>query len=141
MLGVMSAQEALFNAKDKGLDLIEISPNSDPPTCKIMDFGKYKYEQQKKRHKQKITEIKELKMRPVIAKGDYEVKLRNIQKFIKHGDKVKVSIVFKGREKMHEDIGYKLASKLIEDVKEFAKAEGEQKMENNQIIITFIGLK
>jgi len=145
MVGVMQAREAVLMAQRKDLDLIEISPNSAPPICKIMDFGKYKYEQQKKQHaarlKQKVVRTKELKLRPNIAEGDYAVKLRDIIKFINSGDKVKVFVIFKGREIQHNEIGFKLATRVIEDVNEFAKPDSVPRLDGKQILITFSALK
>ena len=145
MIGVVQAREALVIAQQRGFDLVEISPNAKPPICKIMDFGKYKYEQQKKQHaarqKQKIIETKELKLRPTIAEGDYLVKLRSLKKFIENGDKVKVFIVFKGREITHNEIGFNLAKRIIEDVNSFAKPDALPKLDGKQILMTFSMIK
>lgn len=145
MVGVMQAKEAFLMAQQRGFDLVEISPNAKPPICKIMDFGKYKYEQQKKQHaarqKQKVVETKELKLRPNIAEGDYLVKLRSLKKFIENGDKVKVFIIFKGREVTHNEIGFNLANRIINDVSSFAKADALPKLESKQILITFSMIK
>ncbi|MDJ1257966.1 MAG: translation initiation factor IF-3 [Candidatus Midichloria sp.] len=145
MVGILQAKEAFLLAQQRGFDLVEISPNAAPPICKIMDFGKYKYEQQKKQHaarlKQKTVETKELKLRPTIAEGDYAVKLRSLKKFIDNGNKVRVLIVFKGREITHNEIGFALANKLVEDTSEFAKPDALPKLEGKQILMTFSALK
>ncbi|AEI88465.1 MAG: translation initiation factor IF-3 [Candidatus Midichloria mitochondrii] len=145
MVGILQAKEAFSLAQQRGFDLVEISPNAAPPICKIMDFGKYKYEQQKKQHaarlKQKTVETKELKLRPTIAEGDYAVKLRSLKKFIDNGNKVRVLIVFKGREITHNEIGFALANKLVEDTSEFAKPDSLPKLEGKQILMTFSALK
>ncbi|OJV14155.1 MAG: translation initiation factor IF-3 [Alphaproteobacteria bacterium 33-17] len=142
MVGVVSLHEALKIATDRGLDLVEVSPNAEPPVCKVIDFGKYKYEIQKKaneaKKKQKVIEIKEIKLRPNIGKGDYDVKLRSIKGFIEDGDKVKVTLKFRGREIAHDDIGMDLMRKLKEDTAEFAKAEIEPKMEGKQILMVLV---
>ena len=133
----MQSRDGLLVAQQRGLDLVEISPNVAPPICKIIDFGKYKYEQQKKHHaskqKQKVIETKELKLRPTIADGDYNVKLNSIKKFIKNGDKVKISIVFRGREIVHNETGFALVERLMLDIAEFAKSDSQPKLEGKQI--------
>ncbi len=122
-----------------GLDLVEISPNATPPVCKIMDFGKFKYEQQKReseaRKKQKIIEIKEVKFRPGTDTHDYEVKMRNVYKFLEKGDKVKVTMRFRGREMAHQDLGRQLLERVAEDIKEIGKVENMPKMEGRQMIM------
>src|SRR5246500_5522982 len=116
MQGVMSARDAWLRAQAVGLDLVEISPNADPPVCKILDFGKFKYEQQKKRNeakkKQKVIEIKEIKVRPNIDENDYQVKMRAMKSFIEEGDKVKVTLRFRGREMSHPDFGVKVLERI-----------------------------
>ena len=139
MKGVMSVPEALKLAEEAGLDLVEISPGAEPPVCKILDYGKYKYEQQKKaaeaRKNQKIVDVKEVKIRPTTEKHDYEVKMRNARRFIGNGDKVKVSMRFRGREMAHVDIGMKMMQKFLEDLTDIAKAEMPPKMEGRQMIM------
>jgi translation initiation factor IF-3 len=139
MLGVVSVPEALEKAEEHGLDLVEVSPNADPPVCKILDYGKYKYEQQKKaaeaRKKQKTIDVKEVKIRPSIEEHDYEVKLRNARRFLEDGDKVKVTMRFRGREIAHQDIGMELLNKFQEDLLELGKVELSPKFEGRQIIM------
>ena len=127
MQGVMTAREALARAYDVGMDLLEISPNAEPPVCKITDFGKFKYEQQKKaneaRKRQKVVEIKEIKVRPNIDDHDYEVKMRQMKGFIEEGDKVKVTLRFRGREMAHQDLGIKVLERIRVDLGETIKVE------------------
>lgn len=126
-------------ASDAGLDLVEISPNATPPVCKIMDYGKFKYEQQKReseaRKKQKTIEIKEVKFRPGTDVHDYNVKMKNVVKFLEKGDKVKVTLRFRGREMAHQDLGRELLQRVAEDVKEIGKIENMPKMEGRQMIM------
>ncbi len=126
-------------AYDAGLDLVEISPNANPPVCKIMDFGKFKYEQQKReseaRKKQKVIEIKEVKFRPNTDTNDYDVKMRNVFKFLENGDKVKVTLRFRGREMAHQELGRNLLHRVAEDIKELGKVENMPKMEGRQMIM------
>lgn len=139
MKGVVSTREAIKMALDAGLDLVEVSPNADPPVCKILDYGKFKYEQQKKaaeaRKKQKIVEVKEVKIRPGIEKHDYEVKLRNARRFFEQGDKVKVTMRFKGREITHQEIGMGLLKQMIEDLADISVVEMPPKFEGKQVIM------
>lgn len=139
MMGVMSAREALIRAYDLGLDLVEISPNAVPPVCKILDYGKYKYEQQKKaneaRKKQKIVEIKEIKVRPNIDDHDYDVKMRQMKNFIGEGDKVKVTLRFRGREMAHQELGVKVLERISNDLTELVKVEQMPKLENRQMVM------
>nr|WP_275437284.1 translation initiation factor IF-3 [Roseomonas mucosa] len=139
MLGVMSAREALLRAYDVGMDLLEISPNADPPVCKITDYGKYKYEQQKKaneaRKKQKVVEIKEIKVRPNIDDHDYEVKMRAARSFIEEGDKVKVTLRFRGREMAHQDLGAKVLERIRTELGDTVKVESMPRLENRQMIM------
>lgn len=139
MIGVMSAREALLRAYDVGMDLLEISPNAVPPVCKITDYGKYKYEQQKKaneaRKKQKIVEIKEIKVRPNIDDHDYEVKMRAAKGFLEEGDKVKVTLRFRGREMAHQDLGAKVLERVRNELAELAKVEQFPRLENRQMIM------
>ena len=126
-------------AFDAGLDLVEISPNANPPVCKIMDFGKFKYEQQKReseaRKKQKIIEIKEVKFRPNTDTNDYDVKMRNVFKFLENGDKVKVTLRFRGREMAHQELGRQLLHRVADDIKDLGKVENMPKMEGRQMIM------
>ena len=139
MQGVMSARDALLRAFSVGLDLLEISPNAEPPVCKILDYGKFKYEQQKKkneaRKKQKVIEIKEVKVRPNIDENDYQVKLRAMRSFIEEGDKVKVTLRFRGREMAHQDLGVKVLERIRADMDERTKVESMPRMENRQMIM------
>jgi len=136
-VGVVSPVRALELAEDAGLDLVEISPNAIPPVCKIMDFGKYKYEQQKReseaRKKQKVIEVKEIKFRPGTDTHDYEVKMRNVYKFLENGDKVKITLRFRGREMAHLNLGRELLERISEDVEEHGKVENMPKMEGRQM--------
>ncbi len=142
MLGVMSIFDALKKAEALSLDLVEISPAAEPPVCKIMDFGKFKYESKKKmqesRKKQRVVVLKEVKFRPNIGQNDFEVKVRNIQKFLQDGDKVKVSLWFRGREIVHNEIGKLLFQRIIEAVGEGAKLELEPKMEGKQMMMIMV---
>ena len=139
MQGVMTAREALIRAYDVGLDLVEISPNAVPPVCKILDYGKYKYEQQKKaneaRKKQKVVEIKEIKVRPNIDDHDYDVKMRQMKSFISEGDKVKVTLRFRGREMAHQDLGVKVLDRIRGELAETTKVEQFPRLENRQMIM------
>ena len=138
-LGVLNTNEAIRMAKNEGLDLIEIAPNANPPVCKIMDMGKYKYDAQKKanlaKKKQKIIALKEIKMRPVTETHDYEFKVRNAKKFIAKGDKVKFTIRFKGRELQHSHLGNELMAKIKEDMKDIGKIELQPKFDGKQMIM------
>jgi translation initiation factor IF-3 len=126
-------------AEQAGLDLVEISPNATPPVCKIMDFGKFKYEQQKReseaRKKQKIIEIKEVKFRPGTDKHDYDVKMRSVIKFLENGDKVKVTLRFRGREMAHQELGRELLERVAADVQDIGKIENMPKMEGRQMVM------
>ncbi len=139
MIGVMTAREAVQRAFSVGLDLLEISPNADPPVCKILDFGKFKYEQQKKKNeakkKQKVVEIKEVKVRPNIDENDYQVKMRAMKSFIDEGDKVKVTLRFRGREMAHQDIGIKVLERIRNELDVLTKVEQMPRMENRQMIM------
>ncbi|MDG6094130.1 translation initiation factor IF-3 [Acetobacter sp. AN02] len=139
MLGVFPMREALARAYGEGLDLLEISPNAEPPVCKILDYGKFKYEQQKKRNetrkKQKIIEIKEVKVRPNIDENDYQVKMRAMKSFIGDGDKVKVTLRFRGREMAHQDLGVKVLERIRTDMEEEAKVEQMPRLENRQMVM------
>ncbi len=136
-VGVVPREKALVMADEAGLDLVEISPQADPPVCKILDYGKFKYEAQKKRavarKKQKVTEIKEIKLRPNINSHDYEVKMRSMVKFLGEGDKVKVTLRFRGREMTHTELGMKVLDRVRDDLEELAKVEQFPKMEGRQM--------
>ena len=138
-LGVMYTNEAVEQAQDKGLNLVEVSPNADPPVCKFLDVGKYRYEAQKKanaaRKTQKTQDIKEVKMRPNIDTHDYDVKMRNVNKFIDNGDKVKVTLRFRGREMAHQHLGMDLLKRVQEDVAEIAKIEAFPRLEGRQMLM------
>jgi translation initiation factor IF-3 len=139
MQGVMTAREAMQRAFSVGLDLVEISPNADPPVCKILDFGKFKYEQQKKKNeakkKQKVIEIKEIKVRPNIDENDYQVKMRAMKSFIDEGDKVKVTLRFRGREMAHQDIGVRVLERIRAEMDSTSKVEQMPRMENRQMVM------
>ena len=138
-LGTLATQEAINIAKQEGLDLIEISPNANPPVCKIIDIGKYKYDLQKKankaKKKQKIVNLKEIKLRPVTEIHDYNFKIKNAQKFLSKGDKVKFTVQFKGREMQHTHLGHKLMQRIINDTNVLGKVEIQPKFEGKQIIM------
>ncbi|WP_407696909.1 translation initiation factor IF-3 [Skermanella mucosa] len=139
MVGVVSIRDALIAAEEAGLDLVEVSPNADPPVCKILDYGKFKYEAQKRaneaRKKQKIIEVKEIKMRPNIDDNDYDVKMRSARRFLEEGDKVKVTMRFRGREMAHQDLGMNVLVKVRDDLQEMAKVEQMPKLEGRQMIM------
>ena len=141
-LGIISIREALNHAEDEGFDLVEVSPDANPPVCKIIDYGKLKYKEQKSKKeakkKQKTIEVKEIKLRPGINKHDYEVKIKALSKFIGGGNKVKVSMRFRGREMEHQNIGIDLLKKLTEQVSEYAKVEAPPKLEGRQIIMVLV---
>ena len=138
-VGVVKPERALELAEQIGLDLVEISPNATPPVCKIMDFGKYKYETQKReaeaKKKQKTIEVKEVKFRPNTDTHDYDVKMRNVTRFLEAGDKVKVTLRFRGREMAHQNLGRELLERVAEDVKELGKVENMPKMEGRQMVM------
>ncbi|WP_440589709.1 translation initiation factor IF-3 [Oceanibium sediminis] len=144
-LGVQTPSRALELAEEAGLDLVEISPNANPPVCKIMDFGKFKYEQQKKeseaRKKQKIIEVKEVKFRPNTDTHDYDVKMRNVVRFLESGDKVKVTLRFRGREMAHQELGRRLLERVAGDTAELGKVESMPKMEGRQMVMMINPLK
>ena len=138
-LGTHTTQEAINMAKQEGLDLIEISSNANPPVCKIIDIGKYKYDQQKKAHKakkkQKVMNLKEIKLRPVTEIHDYNFKIKNAQKFLTKGDKVKFTVQFRGREMQHTNLGYELMKRITDDTASLGKIEVKPKFEGRQIIM------
>ena len=132
-IGLVPINQGLEMAEESGLDLVEVSPNASPPVCKILDYGKYKYEAQKKaneaRKKQKTIDVKEIKMRPGIEEHDYQVKMRSVRKFLDHGDKVKMTIRFRGREMAHQDLGMRVLDRVRDDLEEFVKIEQFPKTE------------
>tara|TARA_B100001996_G_scaffold59612_1_gene42471 strand:- start:227 stop:772 length:546 start_codon:yes stop_codon:yes gene_type:complete len=138
-LGTLSTKEAINIAKQEGLDLIEISPNANPPVCKIIDIGKYKYDLQKKAHKakkkQKIMNLKEIKLRPVTEIHDYNFKIKNAQRFLTKGDKVKFTVQFRGREMQHTNLGYELMTRIVDDTASLGKVEVKPKFEGRQIVM------
>ena len=139
MVGVLSRDEALALAEESGMDLVEIQPTADPPVCRIMDYGKFKFEAQKKanaaKKKQKIVEIKELKFRPTTDDGDYNIKLRNLRRFLEEGDKVKVNIRFKGREMAHQELGLEMAKRIEADLADEVVIEQRARLEGRQMIM------
>ena len=138
-MGVMKTADAIAEADAQGLDLVEVSPNTDPPVCKILDYGQFKYEAQKKKNeakkKQKIIEVKEIKLRPNIDEHDYQVKMRNVQKFLDEGDKVKVTMRFRGREMAHQELGVNVLNRVRDDTEDVAKIEAFPKLEGRQMIM------
>ncbi|MDC0458000.1 translation initiation factor IF-3 [Alphaproteobacteria bacterium] len=138
-LGVISINEALKIAEDESLDLVEIQPNVDPPVCKILDYGKFKYEAQKRkneaRKKQKIIEVKEIKLRPNIDNNDFTVKMKQVKKFIDNGDKVKITLRFRGREMTHQALGVAVLDRVKEDTEELCKIETMPKLEGRQMVM------
>jgi translation initiation factor IF-3 len=138
-VGVVETRAAMQRAQDVGLDLVEISPNASPPVCKILDFGKYKYEAQKKaaeaRKKQKVIEIKEIKLRPMIDDHDYQIKLRNMRGFLEDGDKVKVTLRFRGREFAHQELGIKVLERVRSNLEDIGKVEQFPRMEGRQMVM------
>jgi len=139
MAGVLSQKEALERAFRVGLDLVEVSPNADPPVCKILDYGKYKFEEQKRRaeirKKQKVIEIKEIQLRPGIDKHDFEVKMRSARKFIEEGDKLKVTLRFRGRELSHQELGMDVLNRVKDSLQDIAKVEQHPKLEGKRVIM------
>lgn len=137
--GIVSVKEALRLSEEAGLDLVEISPTAKPPVCRIMDYGKFLFEISKKqaeaRKKQKQIQVKELKFRPTTEEGDYQVKLRNLIRFLNHGDKVKITLKFRGREVAHQDIGMKLMERLLNDTADHAVVEQQAKREGKQLLM------
>ena len=137
--GIVSIREALRAAEESGFDLVEISPTANPPVCRVMDYGKYLFEVRKKqaeaKKKQKQVQVKEIKFRPTTEEGDYQVKLRNLVKFLNNGDKVKVTLRFRGREVTHQDLGMKILERLQEDTKDVAQIEQHAKREGRQLLM------
>jgi translation initiation factor IF-3 len=138
-LGNVSIAVALQKAQEASLDLVEIAPNAEPPVCKLLDYGKYKYQEQKKqaeaRKRQKVVEVKEVKFRPMIDDHDYDVKMRSMHRFFEEGDKVKVTLRFRGREMAHQELGTKLLNRVKEDLAELAKVEMEPRFEGRQVVM------
>ena len=138
-MGILTIDDALRQADEFGLDLVELQPNAEPPVVKILDYGKYKYQAQKRaseaRKKQKVIEVKEIKLRPNIDSHDYDVKMRSVRKFLEAGDKVKVTLRFRGREMAHVELGSQLLQRVREDIEEEAKIESLPKMEGRQMIM------
>ena len=138
-VGVVPIRQALMMAEEVNLDLVEISPDAKPPVCKILDYGKFKFQEQKKaaeaRKKQKVIEIKEIKMRPMIDDHDYDVKMRAIKRFFEEGDKVKITLRFRGREMAHQELGQQLLDRVRKDTGEIAKVESEPRFEGRQIVM------
>lgn len=145
MIGVVPLREALMRADDAGLDLVEVSPTARPPVCKILDYGKFKYESQKKanaaRKKQKVIEVKEIKMRPSIDDNDYGIKMKKVRTFIDEGDKVKVTMRFRGREMAHQHIAMDLLNKVKEQMADIAKVEQMPRLEGRQMIMVMAPIK
>lgn len=139
MVGVLARDEALALAEDGGMDLVEIQPTADPPVCRVMDYGKFRFELQKKaqaaKKKQKQVELKELKFRPVTDQGDYEIKMRNLRRFIEEGDKVKVNIRFRGREMAHQDLGLAMAARIETDLGDEVVIEQRPRLEGRQMVM------
>lgn len=144
-LGVVSLEQALRYAEEAGLDLVEVSPTASPPVCRIMDYGKFRFEQSKKQQeakkKQKQIQVKEVKFRPGTDEGDYQVKLRNLIRFLSDGDKTKVTLRFRGREMVHQDIGLRLLKRVEEDLAEYGTVEQRPKMEGRQAVMVFAPLR
>jgi translation initiation factor IF-3 len=138
-IGVVPTRQALHMAEEASLDLVEVSPDAKPPVCKILDYGKFKFQEQKKaaeaRKKQKVIEIKEIKMRPMIDDHDYDVKMKAIRRFFEEGDKVKITLRFRGREMAHQELGHKLLNRVKGDLGEAAKVESDARFEGRQIVM------
>ena len=139
MIGVMTREQALEMALSQEMDLVEVSPNADPPVCRILDFGKFLFEQSKKAHaakrKQKQIQIKEVKFRPGTEEGDYQVKLRNLTRFLTEGDKAKITLRYRGREMAHQELGFKLLQRVQQDLLEFGAVEQMPKLEGRQLVM------
>jgi translation initiation factor IF-3 len=145
MIGVVNIREAFARADDAGLDLVEVSPTATPPVCKILDYGKFKYESQKKaaaaRKKQRVIEVKEIKMRPNIDDNDYDIKMKKVREFLDEGDKVKVTMRFRGREMAHQELAVGILEKVKEQVSDLAKVEQFPKLEGRQMVMVMAPLK
>jgi translation initiation factor IF-3 len=144
-VGVVAIDKAQQIAQEADLDLVEIVPNAKPPVCRVMDYGKFKFEQSKKAHaakkKQKLIHVKEIKFRPGTEEGDYQTKLRKLVEFLSEGDKTKVTIRFRGREMMHQELGARLLSRVEEDLKEYGEVEQRPKLEGRQLVMVFAPIK
>lgn len=144
-VGVVSISEAQQTAEDSGLDLVEIVPNSEPPVCRVMDYGKFIFEQNKKKHaakkKQKQIQVKEIKFRPGTEDGDYQIKLKNLIKFLNNGDKVKITLRFRGREMVHQELGTKMLKRVEADLEEYGAVEQFPKMEGRQMVMVLASKK
>ena len=140
-IGIVDLQQALDSAREKIMDLVEISPDSEPPVCKIMDYGKHVFDLKKKtalqRKKQKQTQVKEMKFRPGTDEGDYQIKLRNVIRFLENGDKAKVTLRFRGREMAHQDLGIAMVKRIEDDLQEIAQVEQHPKLEGRQMTMVF----
>ena len=138
-LGIVGCREAQRMAEDASIDLVEIAPTAQPPVCRLMDYGKFKYQEQKKAHeagqKQKIIQIKEVKFRPGTDEGDYQIKLRNLTRFLEEGDKTKVTLRFRGREMAHQEFGYRLLERVRDDLEPFGQVEQMPKLEGRQMVM------
>jgi translation initiation factor IF-3 len=139
MIGVVSREQALDMARSQELDLVEVSPNAEPPVCRILDFGKFLFEQNKKAHaakrKQKQIQVKEVKFRPGTEEGDYQVKLRNLIRFLTEGDKAKITLRYRGREMAHQELGFKLLQRVQQDLAEYGVVEQMPKLEGRQLVM------
>ena len=144
-VGVVSINEAQQSAEDSGLDLVEIVPNSEPPVCRVMDYGKFIFEQNKKKHaakkKQKQIHVKEVKFRPGTEDGDYQIKLKNLIKFLSNGDKAKITLRFRGREMVHQELGTKMLKRIEADLEEYGTVEQFPKMEGRQMVMVLASKK
>jgi translation initiation factor IF-3 len=140
--GILDVQKAIQMAEEAGLDLVEVAPNTDPPVCKIMDFGKYKYEMSKKeklvKKKQHVIHVKEIRMRPGIEDHDYDFKIKNARKFIEQGNKVKFNIMFRGRELAHQEFGQQLIDRIIEEMEDIGKADNVPKLEGRNMVLFIV---
>lgn len=134
-VGVMKRHEALLKAESLGLDLVEVSPNAEPPVVRIMDYGKFLFEEKKTKKKQRVQKIKEIKFRPVTDEGDYQVKLRNLVSFLNEGDKVKVTVRFRGREITHQDLGIKLLERLKVEIQDIGQIDQMPRLEGKQMVM------
>lgn len=144
-IGIVPVREALRLADEAELDLVEIVPNADPPVCRVMDFGKFQFEQNKKKHaakrKQKQIQVKEIKFRPGTEEGDYQVKMRNIIRFLTNGDKVKITLRFRGREMVHQELGAKMLDRIVQDLATYASIEQTPKLEGRQMVMVVAAKK
>jgi translation initiation factor IF-3 len=138
-LGIVNTLEAVRMAEEAGVDLVEIAPNAEPPVCRLMDYGKFKYQEQKRlaeaRAKQKIIQVKEVKFRPATDEGDYQVKLRNLKRFLEEGDKAKVTLRFRGREMAHQELGMRVLERVRDDLVDMASVEAMPKLEGRQMVM------